>query len=240
MSPDSAELTGRSSIRLRLLGSFEASTPDGVPIRPPGRRSVALLACLALEDGRPWSRETLAALLWHGRDPEQARISLRQELKRLRRAFGPGIATGDGTAAERLRLRADGVEIDVARLRRAASERARAGEVLAIYRGELLEGFALPAGLKFAEWLAQSRRALRSIEYLPDVDHAWIALTCALGLQDRLAEARETAQVLRQITPRFGAWRFYWTARFFYGRRFAGPVREDYRNLRGVLARALG
>ncbi len=79
-------------IDIRLLGSFEARQSDGAPIRPPGRRSLALLACLAVEP-RPWPRTELAALLWPDREPEQARGSLRQELLRLRNAFGPVLRT---------------------------------------------------------------------------------------------------------------------------------------------------
>jgi hypothetical protein len=76
-------------IHIRLLGPFEATLQDGTSVRPPGRRSLCLLACLAQAEAPRWQRHELAALLWHGRAPEQARGSLRQELVRLRRAFGP-------------------------------------------------------------------------------------------------------------------------------------------------------
>lgn len=92
-------------IELRLLGAFEARRCDGTWIRLPGRRSIALLACLALVE-RPWRRTQLATLLWPDRGPEQARASLRQELLRLRKTFGPEleITTGEPGMLPPLRL----------------------------------------------------------------------------------------------------------------------------------------
>jgi tetratricopeptide (TPR) repeat protein len=80
----------------------------------------------------------------------------------------------------------------------------------------------------------------RSIELYPHYPHSWIALTCALGLQDRMREAREAGRVLCELQPRFRAAHFYEAARVFYGHRFAGRVAGEYRQLRTVLSRATG
>ena len=75
----------------------------------------------------------------------------------------------------------------------------------------------------------------RSIELYPNYPHSWIALTCALGLLDRMREAREAGRVLLELQPRFRAAHFHDAARIFYGRRFAGDVAGEYRQLRTVL-----
>ncbi len=88
---------------------------------------------------------------------------------------------------------------------------------------------------ELAEMEAMSRR---SVDLYPAYPHSWIALTCALGLQDKAAEAREAAQNLRRLHPKFGAANFYNMAERFYGHRFPGAVSAEYRQLRGVLAHA--
>lgn len=89
---------------------------------------------------------------------------------------------------------------------------------------------------EFSEMELASRR---SIELYSGYSHSWIALTCALGLQDRIAEARESAQVLRELQPGFQPSNFYTVARHFYGRRFSGDVAANYRRLDEVLTQAL-
>jgi len=57
-------------------------------------------------------------------------------------------------------------------------------------------------------------------------------------LQGKATEARQAAKNLQRLHPKFGATNFYDTARRFYGHRFPGAVSAEYRQLRGVLARA--
>ena len=78
----------------------------------------------------------------------------------------------------------------------------------------------------------------QSVGLFPGYPHSWIALTCALGLQGKEAEAREAGRMLRHLHPGFGAARFYNVARRFYGHRFIGTVSTEYRALRAVLSRA--
>jgi DNA-binding SARP family transcriptional activator len=74
-------------MQLRLLGPFELRRIDGARIALPGRQSMAIIACLGLAEGFSLARDRLADLIWAGRG-EQADVSLRQELVRLRRALG--------------------------------------------------------------------------------------------------------------------------------------------------------
>src|SRR5215471_13717931 len=74
-------------LQVRLLGGFELRSGDGRDVASLGRKTRALVACLALSLGKPWPREKLVALLWSDRAEEQARASLRQVLAELRRGL---------------------------------------------------------------------------------------------------------------------------------------------------------
>ena len=71
------EMTG---LRLQLLGPFEARAGNDLPVAIAGKKAKALLAYLALANGRPVSRDKLAGVLWEFSADEQARTSLRQTL----------------------------------------------------------------------------------------------------------------------------------------------------------------
>jgi DNA-binding SARP family transcriptional activator len=73
---------------LRLLGPFSLEC-DGVRRHVSFRSDKvrALLAYLAVEPGRPWSRSTLADLLWPDRPEGVARSNLRNALSNLRRVL---------------------------------------------------------------------------------------------------------------------------------------------------------
>src|SRR5262249_52783345 len=74
-------------VTLSLLGPFEIRRGDGRLLRLP-RKAQALVAYLAMQRGRSFSREHLATLLWGNSATEHARQSLRQCLTAVRRALG--------------------------------------------------------------------------------------------------------------------------------------------------------
>ncbi|TPG59673.1 hypothetical protein EAH89_05400 [Roseomonas nepalensis] len=141
-----------SRAHVRLLGPFEARRADGAPVPGLGHRGVALLAVLALAEAPP-ARDELAALLWPGRRPEQARGSLRQELLRLRRAFG-WPAGGPLLIPDAL------AGVDARDLSRALAGSAGLAEAVRLYRGVLLAGLPLGPDDPFARWLLPRRAAL--------------------------------------------------------------------------------
>jgi TolB-like protein/Tfp pilus assembly protein PilF len=151
-----------ASIRLKLLGSFEARRPSGPILEIAGKKNQALLAYIALRPGKYLPREKLADLLWSDRGEAQARNSLRQALVTLRRdlrgiepaplLFERDTIAGDAAAistdvAEFERLAASGTLDD---LRQAAK----------LYEGDFLDGFVIrdPA---FEEWLSTEQNRLR-------------------------------------------------------------------------------
>jgi TolB-like protein len=83
---------------------------------------------------------------------------------------------------------------------------------------------------------AASREA---VELYSDAPAQWLELTCALGLQNRIAESRETAAVLKQLAPHFVPQSFFALARRFYGKRFTSDIESDYRQLCATLEEAI-
>jgi len=149
-------------MQLRLLGSFELRRIDGARIALPGRQSMAIVACLGLAEGFSLARDRLADLIWAGRG-EQADISLRQELVRLRRALGEDALPLGGAVAQPVRINPEQIDIDVARFRSAAGASSGASEALTLYRGPLLEDFPLRPNEPLGAWFGGHREHLRNI-----------------------------------------------------------------------------
>lgn len=77
---------------MAVLGSTEVRSDDGtlVDLGPPKQR--ALLAALALSDGRPVSVDAVLELLWGQVPPPGAVATLQAYVSGLRRALEPGRA----------------------------------------------------------------------------------------------------------------------------------------------------
>lgn len=151
-----------TGLTIRLLGGFEARFAGHQAIPALGRKTQALLAVLALSPGTPQPREKLTALLWSDRGEAQARSSLRQALSELRKALAAADPPPLETKGETVALSAGAVEVDVAAFDRLIGngERASLEAALALYRGDLLEGFAVPDPA-FEDWLRDARLELR-------------------------------------------------------------------------------
>ncbi|MDX1488034.1 MAG: hypothetical protein R3268_07535, partial [Acidiferrobacterales bacterium] len=72
------------TLRINVLGRFEAQWSDGEPVDFISKKAQALLAYLAVESGRAHTREQLATLLWSETGDERARHNLRQALSKIR------------------------------------------------------------------------------------------------------------------------------------------------------------
>ncbi|HEX8870245.1 MAG TPA: winged helix-turn-helix domain-containing protein, partial [Lentzea sp.] len=76
-------------LAFRLLGVVQMSVAgQPVELGPPQQRTV--VACLAIEAGRPVSLQTLADRLWGNEQPAGAKTSLYAHLARIRHAVEQG------------------------------------------------------------------------------------------------------------------------------------------------------
>jgi DNA-binding SARP family transcriptional activator len=189
-------LAGTAIVRLRLIGQMEALTCNDENVLPPGRKTRALLAIVALSSPRPALRGRLAELLWGRRPEEQARASLRQEIHRLLEALapaGPGVLQ---VTRDHISLRPGAVWIDVE-----AVVQASVGEptALSLLDGDLLEDLD---GIEpsFDAWLSTERERLS--------DRGRMLAEALLREQLEPEAAIEAAQRLLQIDRAHeGAWR---------------------------------
>lgn len=163
----SATTTAR--VRVGVLGPL-ALEVDDVVVEVPGRRRRAVLATLALADGRVVGTERIIDILWPDDPPEDAVQALYSHIHRLRRHLGPASGklrrSGGGYV-----LDLDEAELDAARARRLAARMeggaaeevaSRAREALALWRGSALVEFRdLPALEAEAAGLDELRLRLR-------------------------------------------------------------------------------
>ncbi|MDX1575974.1 MAG: BTAD domain-containing putative transcriptional regulator [Kiloniellales bacterium] len=175
-----------------MLGGFEAQFQSGAPVPPLGRKAQALLAILALAPGVPQPREKLAALLWSDRGEAQARSSLRQALSELRKALAGADPPPLETTGEAVTLAAHAVVVDVEVFGRLVDggERPSLESAVELYRGDFLDGFAVPDPA-FEDWLRDVRRQTR--------DRVVAAFTRLLELQRADGEADAALATARRL-----------------------------------------
>lgn len=135
------------------------------------RKAGALLVYLA-SSTRRFSRDTLAALLWGEQSTRRAQGNLRMTLALLRGCAAPyldldrsAVGMQPGTYTLDCQQLMQAVEstrrYGLVRGGLPASAASRLAETLALYRGELLEGFS-GGSAAFEQWLHHSRERLRA------------------------------------------------------------------------------
>jgi adenylate cyclase len=153
-----------ASLRLKLLGSFEARRSSGQTVEISGKKGQALLAYLAFHPGKNLPREKLVNLLWSDRGDAQARGSLRQALVTLRRDLEgidppPLLFERDTIAGDAAAISSDVGEFQWLAASSAPEDLRQAAT---LYEGELLDGLAI-RDAAFEEWLSGERDRLREI-----------------------------------------------------------------------------
>lgn len=149
-------------IELRTLGSINLHDVDGREIRriisqPKRFALLAYLACAGRQGFR--RRDTVVALFWPELDQEHARGALRQALRFLRRALGPGVIATRGE--EELGIDAAALRSDARTFEEACDTR-RHEEALDSYQGDFLDGlFVSDAAPDLENWVDQERIRLR-------------------------------------------------------------------------------
>jgi DNA-binding SARP family transcriptional activator/TolB-like protein len=177
------------SVLISLLGRFELRV-GGREMAAIPRKARALLAYLAMQDGRPVPREAMADLLWTDRGAEQARHSLRQTLLVLRRelrgAGGEVIHNDDRGLAFMPGM----VQTDTDRLPRliGSTDPGDLAEAAQLCTQPFLAGFPAIAA-QFDDWLAGIRA--RMTESAADVLERLIETYFESGNQDEAVRAAE-------------------------------------------------
>jgi DNA-binding SARP family transcriptional activator len=154
-----------ADIELRVLGGFEARIRrTGAPIHLPTRKCEALLTYVALAPGRLIRRDSLVALLWGDVPRAQGRHSLRQTLTKLRGGLAPSGPAVLVTISDAIRFAEECVWVDALELERLLLDSGSGAtqEAIDLYRGPLLDGFAIPEN-GFEEWLVHERARLRQV-----------------------------------------------------------------------------
>lgn len=179
-------------LRLHLLGPLEVGRTDridgGDVLAQPKR--FALLAYLAVSAGLYQRRDTLLALLWPELDEFAARRALRQTLHQLRRALGDDVFVTRGD--DEVMVDREAVWCDIVALREAVQGE-RFDEAIALYRGQLLEGFHVSnVGEGFDTWLERERAHAAAL--------ALRALDAVVVRHEREGRASEAALVAVRAT----------------------------------------
>ena len=210
------------AVRLRLIGQMEAWTIKSDSILPPGRKTRALLAIVALAQPRPVLRSRLAELLWSRRPEEQARASLRQEIHRLLEVLSPAQADILSINRDSIALRPGMVWVDVEEVLRATTTHPGS---LALLDADLLEELdgVDPA---FDVWLHAERERLR--------DRARGVAEALLNEADAETLIPNAQQLLTIDRAHEGAWRALMRAHAERGER--GMAIQSYDRCRAVLA----
>lgn len=143
----------------RVLGPLRVTVAGAdAPAELLWRKHVALLVYLARSPRKSRTREHLIGVLWSDRDERQARHSLSEALRVLRRAVGEEGVVAD---VDQVRLAPDAVALDCDRF----IELCQRGEWIAaaaLVDGEFLEGLAIPEANDFENWLAAERALWRA------------------------------------------------------------------------------
>ena len=177
-----------AAAEITLFGGFEVRLAGGQVVELPGQKDRALLAILALSPGATHSRDKLASLLWGDRGDQQARDSLKHALTRLRQCLqstDPPPIVADRQA---VRLDPTAVTIDVATFERLLKDGTPQAleQAAALYRGDLLDGFAL-RDAAFEDWLLMERQRLR--HRVEEALTTLLSKSLAAGARDRAAAA---------------------------------------------------
>jgi DNA-binding SARP family transcriptional activator len=146
-------------VSVRVLGPAQVTVGGApAPLELLWRKHLALLVYLARSPRKSRTREHLIGLLWSDRDEKQARHSLSEGLRVLRRVLGEA---GVQVDVDQVRLAADGVTLDCDRFA-ALAARGEWDSAAVLVDGEFLEGLALPGANEFESWLGTERALWRA------------------------------------------------------------------------------
>jgi predicted ATPase/DNA-binding SARP family transcriptional activator len=222
-------------LEIRVLGPFEVLAA-GKPADVGGSKRQALLAMLALRDGRPVEIDALVDGLWEEELPAAPRNALHHHIARLRATLGESSIVGfrDGYAVKDARVDAVRFEELLAETRSALRDgdvRAAADDVaaaLALWRGPALQGLPETA------WFSAERRRLEALRV--DALEEQFEGALALGEHRELTPALRAA--LADAPFRERLWGQLMLALYRSGRQ--ADALEAFQEARRVLGDELG
>ncbi|MEQ9608044.1 MAG: hypothetical protein RLN99_10285, partial [Kiloniellaceae bacterium] len=163
---------------LTLLGGLTIADSAGAAVALPTRKTVLVLATLALLGDKGASREALVELIWPDRGDGQGKSSLRQALSAIRKVL-PAVLEGTTLESEQDSIRlagaGSGVDLHAFETLNVTGSAAGRRQAADLYAGDLLEGVAMPEPL--AALVAAHRERLRHqafalVEALSEADSA--------------------------------------------------------------------
>jgi DNA-binding SARP family transcriptional activator/Tol biopolymer transport system component len=156
---------------LELLGtlSLRNETPP-VPVSAQQKKSLGLLAILALAGRQGFPRDRIEAYLWPESSAPLAQHSLDQAVYAIRHALGSDFILSSG---RELRLNPDLVQVDAWEFEEAIRAREWAAAVER-YKGALLDGFHFTDSREAESWIDEERARLlreyqKAVEFLANV-----------------------------------------------------------------------
>lgn len=182
-----------TKLTLCILGNLALEDGLGNHIKISNRKACGLLAYLAINGTSCETRERLAGLLWSDRGEEQARASLRQCLKQLRKIFDDIGFTGFETDRQYVSLARGQIDVDIQAIAEAVEGGTVPGRLLS--KGcephNILYGFE-SLDQSFAAWL----HVVRQNWHDRLVDHLQRVLRGRGGIS-----AQHAAEALVRIDP---------------------------------------
>jgi DNA-binding SARP family transcriptional activator/tetratricopeptide (TPR) repeat protein len=149
-------------IDLQLLGTtaiLDGDRPDLPRVLAQPKR-LALFAYLTLATPRDFHRrDKLLSLFWPERTDAEARAALSNAVYFLRKRLGGDVIVSRGS--EEVAIAGEQVRCDALEFERAVEEE-RFADAVALYSGDLLDGFHLAGSDEFERWLESERTRLRA------------------------------------------------------------------------------
>jgi DNA-binding SARP family transcriptional activator/TolB-like protein len=186
-------------LRVRVFSTLDVRGADGASVLPKSRKARGVLTVLAMNVGRPVSREELAELLWSRRERDQARASLRQVVHELSELLN--IIHPDLFHADRLYLSLGGANANLVWIDAQAILLAADPVALRSFRHELVADL-LGIDPAFDRW--RTNQAKRLFASARDRAAEWLAYCRGAGKDSgngTTAALAEAAELILAIDP---------------------------------------
>lgn len=145
-------------IHLSILGPPEVVVDGGAaPKDLLWRKNLGLLIYVARSPHGRRSREHLASMFWGDKPEADARHSLNEALRVIRKYLPDGMLAADG---DYVTLEPGEVSFDLDEFS-ALVEAGKTRQASALIRGEMMQGFSIPDSNEFEDWLSAERSAWR-------------------------------------------------------------------------------